>query len=105
MIIQNNTKRMSLILCMLLLLSGAIQAREYHVSVKGDDTNKGTSKAHFKTISKAAEVAQPGDVITVHEGTYREYINPLRGGESDQKRIVYQVSPGENVIIKGSEVF
>ena len=104
MIIQNNTKRISLILCMLLLLSGAIQAREYHVSVKGDDTNKGTAKASFQTISKAAEVAQPGDVITVHEGTYRERINPLRGGESDQKRIVYQVTPGEKVIIKGSEV-
>jgi len=104
MIIQNNTKRISLILCMLLLLSGAIQAREYHVSVKGDDTNKGTAKAPFKTISKAAEVAQPGDVVTVHEGTYRERINPLRGGQSDQKRIVYQVTPGEKVIIKGSEV-
>ena len=104
MIIQNNTKRISLILCMLLLLSGAIQAREYHVSVKGGDTNKGTAKAPFQTISKAAEVAQPGDVITVHEGTYRERINPLRGGESDQKRIVYLVTPGEKVVIKGSEV-
>jgi alpha-N-arabinofuranosidase len=104
MIIQNNTKRISLILCMLLLLSGAIQARDYHVSVKGDDTNKGTAKAPFKTISKAAEVAQPGDVITVHEGTYRERINPLRGGKSDRKRIVYQVTPGEKAVIKGSEV-
>lgn len=104
MIIQNKTKQISLILCMLLLLSGAIQAREYHVSVKGDDTKKGTAKAPFQTISKAAEVAQPGDFITVHEGTYRERINPLRGGESDQKRIVYQVTPGEKVIIKGSEV-
>lgn len=104
MIIQNNTKWISLILCMLLVLSGTIQAREYHVSVKGDDTNKGIAKAPFKTISQAAEVAQPGDFITVHEGTYRERINPLRGGESDQKRIVYQVIPGEKVVIKGSEV-
>ncbi|MHC4173597.1 MAG: right-handed parallel beta-helix repeat-containing protein [Planctomycetota bacterium] len=104
MIIKNNTKGMSLILCVLLSSSGTIRAREYHVSVKGDDTNKGTAKAHFKTISKAAEVAQPGDIITVHEGTYRERINPLRGGESDQKRIVYQVTTGENVVIKGSEV-
>jgi len=104
MIIQNNAKRMSLILCMMLLLSGAIQAQEYHVSVKGDDTNKGTAEAPFQTISRAAEVAQPGDVITVHEGTYRERINPPRGGESDQKRIVYQATPGEKVVIKGSEV-
>ena len=84
MIIQNNTKRMSLILCTPLLLSGAIQARQYHVSVKGNDANKGTAKAPFETISRAAEVAQPGDVIRVHEGVYRERINPLRGGGSDQ---------------------
>ncbi|MHC4534209.1 MAG: right-handed parallel beta-helix repeat-containing protein [Planctomycetota bacterium] len=104
MIIQNNTKRISLIVCVLLLLSGAIQAREYHVSTKGDDTNKGTSKAPFKTISKAAKVARPGDFITVHKGTYRERINPPRGGKSDKKRIVYQIIPGEKVVIKGSEV-
>ncbi|MCP4608434.1 MAG: DUF1565 domain-containing protein [Planctomycetes bacterium] len=104
MIIQNNAKRISLIVCMLLLLSGAIQAREYHVSVRGDDTNKGTAEAPFKTISKAAEAARPGDFITVHEGTYRERINPPRGGKSDKKRIVYQAIPGEKVVIKGSEV-
>ena len=104
MIIQNNNRRILPVLCLLLLLSGAIQAREYHVSIKGDDTNKGTAKAPFKTISRAADVAQPGDFITVHEGTYRERINPHRGGQSDLKRIIYQVNPGEKVVIKGSEV-
>ncbi|MGB2862131.1 MAG: DUF1565 domain-containing protein, partial [Sedimentisphaerales bacterium] len=104
MIIQNNAKRMSLILCMLLLFSVTIQAREYHVSVKGDDTNKGTTKAPFQTISRAAEAAQPGDFITVHEGTYRERINPPRGGQSGKKRIIYQANPGDKVVIKGSEV-
>jgi len=104
MIIQNKTKQISLILCMLLLLSGAIQAREYHVSVNGVDTNEGTAKAPFRTISRASEMTQAGDFITVHEGTYRERINPPRGGQSDQKRIVYQAAPGEKVIIKGSEV-
>ena len=38
------------------------------------------------------------------EGVYRERNNPPRGGESDQKRIVYQAAPGEKVVIKGSEV-
>ena len=104
MIIQINTKRTLLIFCTLLLLSGVIKAREYHVSVKGEDTNKGTAKAPFQTISRAVEISQPGDVITVHEGTYRERINPLRGGQSVQNRIVYQAAPGEKVVIKGSEV-
>jgi alpha-N-arabinofuranosidase len=58
----------------------------------------------LRTISAAALRAQAGDVITVHEGVYRERINPPRGGESDQKRIVYQAAPGEKVVIKGSEV-
>ena len=104
MIIQNKIMRITLMLCILVLLSGTIQAREYHVSVNGVDTNKGTAKAPFRTISRAAEAAQAGDVITVHEGTYRERINPPRGGQSDQKRLVYQTAPGEKVVIKGSEV-
>ena len=82
----------------------AIGAREFQVSVKGDDHNEGTAARPFRTISAAARVARPGDVITVHEGVYRERISPPRGGESDRKRIVYQAAPGEQVAIKGSEV-
>ncbi len=104
MAIENSTKGMSLVICILLFSCGAVRAREYYVSIKGDDTNRGTATAPFKTISRAAAVAQPGDVITVHEGVYRERVSPLRGGQSDQQRIVYQAAPGEKVIIKGSEV-
>ena len=81
-----------------------VKNREYHVSVKGNDTNDGSALKPFLTISKAAQVAQPGDIITVHAGTYREHINPPRGGTSDSMRIIYQAAPGEKVVIKGSEV-
>lgn len=37
-------------------------------------------------------------------GTYREWINPLSGGESDSKRILYRVAPGERAEVKGSEI-
>ena len=77
---------------------------EYHVSKTGDDSNSGSSKNPFKTISKAVESAYPGDTITVHKGVYREWVNPLRGGRSDKERIVYRAAPGEKVEIKGSEV-
>lgn len=76
---------------------------EYHVSVKGNDTYNGSAVNPFKTISAAAQVAMPGDVITVHEGIYREKIAPPRGGVSDKKRITYQAAPGEQVTITGSE--
>ncbi len=79
-------------------------AKEYHVSTAGDDGNAGSKAEPFKTISAAAKVAQSGDVVTVHEGLYRERVNPPRGGTSDDKRIVYQAAPGEKVVIKGSEI-
>ncbi|WP_129698798.1 DUF1565 domain-containing protein [Parabacteroides goldsteinii] len=96
-------KRKQLFITLFLACCVAMQAKEYHVSVKGNDANEGTEKAPFRTIGKAAEYAFPGDIITVHAGTYREWVNPPRGGESDDKRIVYRVAPGEKVEIKGSE--
>jgi hypothetical protein len=94
-------------ICALLILAVASQltsAKEFHVSVLGSDQSKGTASKPFRTISAAVAVAQPGDVITVHQGVYRERIAPPRGGTSDKKRIIYQAAPGEKVEIKGSEV-
>ncbi len=86
------------------LAAQAAAATELHVSPKGDDANDGSPSRPYKTISAAADVAQPGDVVTVHAGTYRERVTPPRGGLSDQRRIVYQAAEGEEVVVKGSEV-
>jgi hypothetical protein len=76
----------------------------YHVSNNGDDTSEGSKLKPFKTISKAALLAEAGDTVLVHEGCYREWIKPVRGGKSDLNRITYKAADGEKVIIKGSEV-
>jgi alpha-N-arabinofuranosidase len=91
-------------LILALLAAHTVAAKEFHVAVQGAESNPGTQTAPLRTIQRAAELAQPGDVITVHKGIYREYVNPPRGGESDAKRVVYQAAPGEEVEIKGSEV-
>jgi len=91
-------------LLLLALAAHAASGREFFVSVQGDDSNDGSSLKPLRTISAAARAAQPGDVITVRAGTYRERVTPPRGGESDARRIVYQAAAGEKVIIKGSEV-
>jgi len=96
-------KRLTIILLNLALCL-TISAKEYHVAKTGDDKNQGTSESPFLSIQAAADVALPGDVITIYKGVYRENISPPRGGESDNKRIVYQAAPGEKVEIKGSEV-
>ena len=59
-----------------------IHAAEYHVSPGGFDSNPGSESQPFRTINAAAQIAEPGDVITVHEGIYRERVNPRRGGSS-----------------------
>ena len=91
-------------LLLLELLTRAATAAEFHVCVSGNDSHDGSAAKPFQTIAAAAEVAHAGDVITVHEGIYRERVTPPRGGESDSKRIVYQAAANETVVIKGSEV-
>ncbi len=96
--------KMKSIISTLLLTAGSSLAGEYHVAKHGNDTHAGSAAKPFLTIQHAADLAQPGDVITVHKGTYRERVNPPHGGTSDAQRIVYQAAPGESVVIKGSEI-
>ena len=72
-------------------------AQEYHVAKNGNDSNNGTLESPFLTISKAARIALPGSVVTVHEGTYRERVSPDYGGLSTTKPIIYQAATGEDV--------
>lgn len=96
-------KRLQLLLTTL-IFAFSLSAKEYHVAKTGNDKNQGSAEAPFLTIQAAANIAQPGDVITVHEGVYREWVKPPRGGDSESKRIVYQAAEGEKAEIKGSEI-
>ncbi|MDR2933535.1 MAG: DUF1565 domain-containing protein [Oscillospiraceae bacterium] len=75
---------------------------EYHVMLTGHDMQAGTVEAPFRTISKAAAVALPGDVVTVHAGTYREWVSPQNGG-TEHARITYRAAENEDVVITGAE--
>lgn len=92
-----------LIFLFAMTISSVLNAKEYHVAKTGNDKNIGTLSAPLFTIQAAAEKAQPGDVITVHVGIYREEIISPRGGDSVKKPIVYRAAAGENVSICGSE--
>ncbi|HWL99448.1 MAG TPA: right-handed parallel beta-helix repeat-containing protein [Nocardioidaceae bacterium] len=75
----------------------------YHVATTGSASADGSASAPLRTINAAAAVAQPGDTVRVHEGEYREWVTPARGGISDRRRITYEAAEGERVVIKGSE--
>ena len=79
-----------------------------HVAVTGSDRADGSAEAPFRTIGRAAQAAMPGDTVAVHEGVYREWVNPPRGGTVDAP-ITYQAAVGpdgrfERVTISGAEV-
>ena len=79
-----------------------------HVTTTGSDRGDGSAEAPFRTINRAAQAAMPGDTVAVHEGVYREWVNPPRGGTADAP-ITYQAAVGpdgrfEPVTISGAEV-
>ncbi len=75
----------------------------WHVCVTGNDSAAGTAQAPFRTINRAARAAAPGDTVQVHNGVYREWVDPPMGGTSDDVRITFEAAPGEHPVIKGSE--
>lgn len=75
----------------------------YFVKPSGEDTNTGKKTSPFKTINKAASIAQPGDTIIIYNGLYRERVDPLNGGTGENSRIIYKAAEGEVPVIKGSE--
>lgn len=86
-----------------LSFSMAADATTFYVATTGRDVNRGTDASPLRTIQHAADLAQPGDTIIVHEGIYRERVSPPRGGTSDTERIVFEAAHGERVVITGAE--
>ena len=57
-------------LLMTLALAATARAATFHVASAGSDANPGTQAAPFRTIQHAADLAQPGDVITIYERVF-----------------------------------
>ncbi len=94
----------SLFSLLLILSCQAVSARVLYVSANGSDTNDGTVGAPFATISKAARLALARDTVMISAGTYREWVSPDNGGLTKRDRITYMALPGDEVVIKGSEI-
>ena len=56
------------------------QAKDYYVAPNGNDCARGTSTQPFKTIQKAADLVQAGDVCHIVPGVYPETVTPKHSG-------------------------
>ncbi len=86
-----------------ILISHFAAAATYHVSPSGDDTSPGTSDKPFKTISRAAQIAGPGDTVLIAPGTYRQWVAVTHSGTPDHP-ILFQAEKTGSVIISGADV-
>jgi parallel beta-helix repeat protein len=78
--------------------------RKYYVDAsKGNDTNNGRSeKLAFKTITKANEQINAGDIVYVKNGIYSENITIKQSGIANSP-ISFQAFPGHKPFIKGTQ--
>lgn len=80
----------------------AVEATTYYVDPAGNDANAGTSlAAPFRTISKAASVVNPGDVVNVRGGTYGETVTLNRGGTVGNQ-VIFQRYQSETPVLDGT---
>lgn len=75
----------------------------YYVNAAASRQGNGSQQMPFKHINDAAKVAQPGDVVWVAPGVYREYVNPIHGG-TEQARIEYRSQEPLGARITGAEL-
>jgi hypothetical protein len=74
-----------------------------YVSAKGKRDGNGSIEAPFQTIGQAVCVAVAGDEVIVAPGVYREWVNPIHGGISDNCRITYRSEKPLGAVITGAE--
>ena len=101
--LSNDMRKLILLISAVLIATAGLSAREYHVAKTGSDNNDGSAAAPFLTISKAAMILKTGDTVTVHQGVYREWVQPRNSGADVYHRITYRAAEGEEVWIEGSE--
>ena len=73
-----------------------------YVDASAEHDGNGSRNLPFKRINEAAKVAMPGDEVVVAPGTYREYVNPVNPGTSED-RITYRSEKPLGAVITGAE--
>jgi len=69
---------------------------------RASDDGPGSAERPWQTISKAAQVAAPGDIVIIHGGVYRERVVVKTSGMA-MSPIRLEAAAGEHVLITGAD--
>lgn len=91
---------------------GAGDDGDYYVSLNGNDSSSGSLNQPFRTLQRAIDVAEPGDLVYVRGGVYNisnpaipeAGINFWKSGTSESNRIRYFAYPGEQPVLDFSNL-
>ena len=72
-------------------------SRTLFVAPFGNDANAGSLASPFRTIQRAATLAQSGDRVMIEGGTYRETVRPAHSG------VTFQSYNGQQVTVSGAD--
>jgi parallel beta-helix repeat protein len=96
---------LTIALPLLIICSPAALARNYYVSIGGNDSNDGSIANPLASIQEAAYRTVAGDRIYIRGGTYKPTDTISFGGTGTvTQRIVVESYPNEKVVIDGSLV-
>ena len=98
-------RNVALNLAMALALVNTLHAATYEVAQQApqaSDAAPGTSEKPWKTISRAAEMVKPGDLVIIHGGIYRERVLIKNSGTAIAP-IRFEAGSGEYVVITGAD--
>ena len=89
-----------LVLMLGLSFCAAANGKTWHVS--GETLTGVERKAQVRTISEAALLAGPGDMVIIHSGIYREAVVIEKDGNPDNP-ITFQAAAGAGVVMTGAD--
>ena len=69
---------------------------------KASDDGEGTPERPWKTISRAAAKAGPGDTVIIRDGTYREQV-VIKTNGTEPAPIRFEAAPGAHVMLTGAD--
>jgi hypothetical protein len=89
----------------LLAFAFSLSAVTYEVAQqnpRADDGGPGTPELPWKTLGNAVAKVEPGDVVVIRGGVYREHV-VVKGQGTSQAPIRFEAAPGEHVVLTGAD--